>query len=96
MRMRRLYRGTIVFEVPYEGKWYAIDSLSACPEMYEGSGIPQAVVDRAISALERAYDKLTCAPADSEIRSIGERALKEEFGDARFVSDTIPYGTVIG
>ena len=96
MRMRKLYSGTIVFEVPYEGKWYAIDSLSACPAMYEGSGIPQEVVGRAISALEMAYDKLTCALADSEIRSIGESALKGEFGDARFVSDTYPYGAVIG
>lgn len=95
MRMRKLYSGTIVFEVPYEGEWYAIDSLSACPAMYEGSGIPQEVVDRAISALEMAYDKLTCAPADSEIRSIGENALKGEFGDAKFVSDTVPYGVAI-
>lgn len=96
MRMRKLYSGTIVFEVPYEGNHYLIDSLSACPAMYEGSGIPQEVVDRAISALEMAYDKLTCAPAESEIRSIGENALKGEFGDARLVSDTIPYGAVIG
>ncbi|MGN9235301.1 hypothetical protein ACTM8Z_08470 [Atopobiaceae bacterium HCP3S3_D6] len=96
MRMRRLYSGTIVFEVPYEGKWYAIDSLSVCPAMYEGSGIPQVVVDRAISAIDRAYGSLGQAPADSELRSIGESALKEEFGDARFVSDTYPYGVVIG
>lgn len=96
MRMRRLYSGTIVLEVPCEGRWYAIDSLSVCPAMYEGSGIPQVVVDRAISAIDRAYGSLGQAPADSELRSIGESALKEEFGDARFVSDTYPYGVVIG
>ena len=53
MRMRRLYSGTIVFEVPYEGRWYAIDSLSGCRAMYDGSDVPQAVVERAISALEK-------------------------------------------
>lgn len=96
MRMRRLYSGTIVFEVPYGGKWYRIDSLSGCRAMYEGSGVPNAVVDRAISALERAYYEGPRAPKDSELRSIGENALKEEFGEARFVSDTYPYGAVIG
>ncbi|WP_160327073.1 hypothetical protein [Tractidigestivibacter scatoligenes] len=53
-------------------------------------------MDRAISAVESAYVRLGRTPEDSEIRSIDENALKEEFGDARFVSDTIPYGTVIG
>lgn len=82
MRMRRLYSGTIVFEVPYDGKWYAIDSLSACPAMYEGSGIPQEVVGRAISALEMAYDKLTCAPADSVcfVKQIFRKSSSNSFG----------------
>lgn len=96
MRMRRLYSGTIVFEVPYEGKWYRIDSLSGCRAMYDGSDVPQAVVERAISALEKAYGALKRTPKDTELRSIGESALREEFGDARFVSDTYPYGVVIG
>lgn len=96
MRMRRLYSGTIVFEVPYEGKWYAIDLQCGDPAMYDGSGVPRAVVDRAISAVESIYVRLGRTPEDSEIRLIDENAFKEEFGDARFVSDTIPYGVVIG
>ena len=96
MRMRKLYSGTIVFEVPYEGKWYAIDSQCGDPAMYDGSGVPRAVVDRAILAAESAYVRLGRTPEDSEIRSIDENALKEEFGDARFVSDTYPYDAVIG
>lgn len=64
--------------------------------MYDGSGVPRAVVDRSISAVESAYVKLGRTPEDSEIRSIDENALKGEFGDARLVSDTIPYGVVIG
>lgn len=53
-------------------------------------------MERAISALEKAYGALERTPKDTELRSIGESALKEEFGDARFVSDTYPYGVVIG
>lgn len=55
--MRRLYSGTIVFEVPYEGNHYLIDSQCGDPAMYDGSGVPRAVVDRAISAVESAYVK---------------------------------------
>lgn len=96
MRMPKLYRGTIGFEVPYEGNWYAIDSQCGDPATYDGSGVPRTVVDRAISAVESAYVRFGRTPEDSEIRSIDENALKGEFGDARFVSDTIPYGVVIG
>lgn len=53
-------------------------------------------MERAISVVESAYVRLGRTPEDSEIRSIDENALKEKFGDARFVSDTYPYGTVIG
>ena len=96
MGMRKLYSGTIVFEVPYEGNHDLIDSQCGDPAMYDGSGVPRAVVDRSISAVESAYVKLGRTPEDSEIRSIDENALKGEFGDARLVSDTIPYGVVIG
>lgn len=63
--------------------------------MYDGSGATRAIMDHAISAVQGAYVKLGRTPEDSEIRSIDEIALKRELGDARFASDTIPYGVVI-
>ena len=39
-----------------------------------------------------AFYRLDDAPDGLKARSTAEEALREEFGDARFVSDTVPYG----
>jgi hypothetical protein len=87
-----LYKGTIVIDVPYKGKWYSIDSLRGNPELYENSDVPNEVVSRAISALDSAWAEVDYVPTKEQTRSICEEALRKEFGEARFVRDTYPYG----
>lgn len=41
-----LYHGTIVFEVPYKGKWYRIDALHAKVSLYEKTDVPSEVAER--------------------------------------------------
>ena len=87
-----LYHGTIVFEVPYKGKWYRIDALHAKVSLYEETDVPAEVANRAVSALVAAFYRLDDAPDGPKARSTAEEALRGEFGDARFVSDTVLYG----
>lgn len=68
--------------------------MASDQSIYKGTDVPKEVSDRAYKAVLDGFSHLEKGPENREIREITEKALKDEFGDARFVMDTINYDAV--